>query len=74
VPPDRTDLSIPGRNTAMRALLRYALAPLFVAAALLSAGAAAHTPAAAAASHHPRVAAFDCPGGTSWDNILRICH
>jgi hypothetical protein len=74
VPPDRTDLSIPGRNTVMRALLRYALAPLFVAAALLFAAAAAHTPAAAAASHHPRVAAFDCPGGTSWDNILRICH
>ena len=41
----------------MRALPRYALAPLFVAAALLSAGATAHTPAAAAASHHPRVAA-----------------
>ena len=57
----------------MRALLRYALAPLFVAAALLSAGAAAHTPVAAA-SHHPRVVAFDCPGGTSWDNILHICH
>lgn len=58
----------------MRALLRYALAPLFIAAALLSAGATAHTSAAAAASHHPRVAAFDCPGGTSWDNILRICR
>jgi len=58
----------------MRALLRYALAPLFIAAALLSAGATAHTPAAAAASHHPRVAAVYCPGGTSWDNILHICR
>ena len=58
----------------MRALLRYALAPLFIAAALLSAGATAHMSVAAAASHHPRVAAFDCPGGTSWDNILHICH
>ncbi|MGH3172859.1 MAG: hypothetical protein ACRDPF_03200 [Streptosporangiaceae bacterium] len=58
----------------MRALLRYALAPLFIAAALLSAGATAHASAAAAASQHPRIGAFDCPGGTSWDNILRICR
>ena len=57
----------------MRALLRYALAPLFIAAALLSAGATAHT-SAAAASHHPRVAAVYCPGGTSWDNILHSCR
>jgi hypothetical protein len=74
VPPDRTDLSIPGRNTVMRALLRYALAPLFIAAALLSAGATAHMSVAAATSHQPRVAAVHCPGGTSWDNILHICH
>jgi hypothetical protein len=74
VPPDRTDLSIPGRNTVMRALLRYALAPLFIAAALLSAGATAHMSVAAATSHQLRVAAVHCPGGTSWDNILHICH
>lgn len=38
----------------MRALTRYALAPLFVAAAFLTAGAPAHHPAAAAAVHQAR--------------------
>jgi hypothetical protein len=56
----------------MRALTRYALAPLFVAAAVLSAGVpAAHQAAAAAAVHQVR---FECPAGTSWDNFLHICH
>ena len=57
----------------MRALTRYALAPLFVATALLSAGAAAQLPAAAAASHQINFV-LHCPGGMSWDNILHICH
>jgi len=59
----------------MRALTRYALAPLFVAAAFLTAGAPAHASTAAAAAHQVRyVPQFDCPGGTSWDNILHICR
>ncbi len=59
----------------MRALTRYALAPLFIAAAVLSAGVpAAHQAAAAAAVHQVRFVLRDCPAGTSWDNILHICH
>jgi hypothetical protein len=74
-PPHRTDFSISGRNTAMRALTRYALAPLFVAAAFLTAGAPAHASAATAATHQVRyVPQIYCPGGTSWDNILHICR
>lgn len=57
----------------MRALLRYALAPLAIAAALLSAGTPAHMPAAAAAPHLTKFVPLDCPAGTSWDNILHIC-
>jgi hypothetical protein len=59
----------------MRALTRYALAPLFVAAAFLTAGAPAHASTTAAAAHQVRYAPqVWCPGGTSWDNILHICH
>ena len=59
----------------MRALTRYALAPLFIAAAFLTAGApAAHLPAAAAAAHQVRFQPQICPAGTSWDNILHTCH
>lgn len=59
----------------MRALTRYVLAPLFVAAAFLTAGAPAHASTAAAAAHQVRyVPQVWCPGGTSWDNILHICH
>ena len=58
----------------MRALTRYALAPIFIAAAFLTAGAPAHLPAAAAAAHQVRFVPQSCPQGTSWDNILHICH
>lgn len=58
----------------MRALTRYALAPLFVAAAFLTAGTPAHHPAAAAAVHQARFFPQSCPAGTSWDNILHSCH
>ena len=59
----------------MRALTRYALAPLFVAAALLTAGAPAHASAATAAAHQVRpVPQIWCPAGTSWDNILQMCR
>ena len=46
----------------MSGFSRRVLAALIVAAALFSAIALA-SPSTA------RVAAFDCPGGTSWDNI-----
>ena len=58
----------------MRALLRYTLAPLAIAAAVLSAGTPAHTSAAAAAPHLTKFVHLSCPEGTSWDNILHICH
>ena len=59
----------------MRALTRYVLAPLFVAAAFLTAGTSAHLTAASAATHPVRaVPQIWCPGGTSWDNILQMCR
>ena len=58
----------------MRVFTRYALAPLFVAAAFLTAGVPAHLTAASAATHPVRVIPqVWCPGGTSWDNILQRC-
>lgn len=54
----------------MRALLRYAVAPLVLAAALFSSVAPAQLPAAAAASHP---IARLCPQGTSWNNVLQAC-
>ena len=58
----------------MRALWRYCLAPLVMAAAVFSAGASAHLGAAAAA--HPTVTALTrvCPAGTNWDNLTHTCH
>ncbi len=56
----------------MRAFTRYALAPLFVAAAFLTAGAPAHASTTALQVRYaPQVY---CPGGTSWDNVLHICR
>jgi hypothetical protein len=51
----------------MSGFSRRVLAALVVAAALFAAIAAV-SPASTA-----RVAAFYCPGGTSWDNILHKC-
>lgn len=58
----------------MRALWRHFLAPLVVAAAVLIAGAPAHS-AGAAAAHPGHTALADgyCPAGTHWDGILHIC-
>lgn len=58
----------------MRALLRYSLAPLAVAVAILSAG----TPAAHLADGHVSVADISvadisCPAGTHWDHTLLAC-
>jgi len=55
----------------MRALRRHYLAPLVMAAAILSAGAPAQF-AAAAVAHSPHISAdggggHHCPPGTNWD-------
>jgi len=56
----------------MRALWRHCLAPLAMAAAVLSAGVPAHLSATAPA--HPSAAVFqDCPAGTNWDHITMTC-
>ena len=56
----------------MRAITRYALAPLFIAAAFLTAGLTAGAPAQAATP--AAIPHILCPGGTSWDNILHMCR
>jgi len=58
----------------MRALPRYFVAPLVLAAAALFAGAPVHFAAASVA--HPsvhKVLPSDCPAGTNWDDILHAC-
>jgi hypothetical protein len=58
----------------MRALPRYFVAPLAMAAAALFAGAPVHFAAASAA--HPsihKILPGDCPAGTNWDDILQEC-
>jgi hypothetical protein len=53
-------------RTIMSGFSRRVLAALIVAAALFVA-------IALASSSTAHVAAFYCPGGTSWDNILHRC-
>jgi hypothetical protein len=57
----------------MRALRRYFLAPLIMAAAIFSAGAPAHM--FGSASAHPSASRFaqDCPQGTHWDDVTQTC-
>lgn len=57
----------------MRALLRYTVAPLVLAAAAFSVVVPAQLPAAAAASHVTKFVPRDCPAGTSWNNVLQAC-
>jgi len=61
----------------MRALKRHVLVPVFVAAAIVSGGAAAHlatTPATSPAAHSVRtIAGPICPAGTNWDDALQMC-
>lgn len=65
----------------MRAITRFAVAPLFVAAAFLAVGPAqAHAAPAAAnngaiAAPHSSKILFDpiCPAGTNWDNTIGAC-
>lgn len=56
----------------MRALTRHFLAPLAMAAAILSAGVPAllHT---GPAVHHAAALARGCPPGTNWDTIKQVC-
>jgi hypothetical protein len=54
----------------MRALWRYFLAPLVMAAAVFSASAPAHFAASANAAARP---ATGCPSGTHWDTTLGTC-
>lgn len=57
----------------MRAITRSRLAPLFIAAAILTTGLSANL-AVGAAAPHPATAAFPyCPAGTNWDDIQRAC-
>lgn len=55
----------------MRALWRRLLAPLFIAAAVVSATGLAHI--AAGPSHH-RAPMAACPAGTNWDAVTGTCH
>jgi hypothetical protein len=54
----------------MRAILRRYLAPLVVAAVVISAGGAAGF---AAVSAHPGGSLAECPAGTNWDNVTGTC-
>lgn len=54
----------------MRALRRYFLAPLILAAALFSAGGAAYH---AATASHRTFSAATCPSGSNWDVITQSC-
>lgn len=57
----------------MRAITRSRLAPLFIAAAILTTGLSAHL-AVGATAHHPATEAGPyCPAGTNWDDILQAC-
>lgn len=57
----------------MRAVLRHSVAPLVMAAAVLSA--VAPVQFAAAATVHPtvKVVPHACPAGTNWDNATHTC-
>lgn len=58
----------------MRALPRYFVASLVVAAAALFAGGPVHFAAASVA--HPsiqKVLHGSCPAGTNWDDVLHLC-
>jgi hypothetical protein len=59
----------------MRAIRRYFLAPLVVAAAALCAGPAAHFAAAASVAHPivNKIVPNDCPAGTNWDDGTQSC-
>ena len=56
----------------MRAIRRLCLAPIILATAAAIAAGPAH-PSSHVAQASSRVAAYDCPAGSNWDNILRRC-
>jgi hypothetical protein len=58
----------------MRAITRSRLAPLFIAAAILTAGMSAQLAIAGTTPHHTATEAGPyCPAGTNWDDILQQC-
>jgi hypothetical protein len=57
----------------MRAIGRYLLAPLFIAAVFGSAGVSAHTGAVSTAHSRVQLADPICPAGTNWDDVLQAC-
>jgi len=59
----------------MRAITRSRLAPLFVAAAILTTGLSAHLALAGTTTPHRTAteAGPICPNGTNWDDILQMC-
>lgn len=57
----------------MRALRRHFLAPLVMAAAVLSAGTPAFLASAAPVTHSAALSR-GCPPGTNWDTALQACH
>ena len=61
------------KGKIMRALRRYFLGPLIMAAALFSAVAPANSFASASAHSSPSRFAQGCPQGTHWDDITHTC-
>ena len=57
----------------MRALRRYLLVPLFIAAALAAGGVSAHQALTPATHAVTSVADPICPAGTNWDDALQAC-
>jgi uncharacterized membrane protein len=57
----------------MRARSRYRLAPLVVAAAILSAVLPTHVGASAAVHRTVTLAGPYCPAGTNWDDAIQTC-
>lgn len=57
----------------MRAITRSRLAPLLVAAAILTTGLSASLAADATTHHTATEATPICPAGTNWDDHLQAC-
>lgn len=57
----------------MRAITRSRLAPLFIAAAILTTGLSAHLAAGATTHRTATEAGPSCPAGTNWDDTLQRC-
>ena len=56
----------------MRAIRRLCLAPIILATAVTIAAGPTH-PGGHVIQASSRIAAFECPAGSNWDNILQHC-